>query len=262
MKSEFRVAGQREYDRRGPVRWIVSHLLQNRWYAVAASIGLVFQVGLNSTIPGLVGRAFDEVLETPPDLDALGVIALVLLAITAARGLLDLGQALSWEVLAKRIERETRDELYVSLLGKSQTFHNRQRVGDLMARAANDVRTLNEMVNPGVVLIVDSITGLIDADHLYRVPRLAVAALAADFHGRCSCWRSGATCASSTRSPGAMRMQFGVMNAGLNGGGDRDRSRQIDGQEQQEHGSFITNAREYRNAAVQQGMVRRDTCRR
>ncbi|MCZ7667165.1 MAG: hypothetical protein M5U34_08080 [Chloroflexi bacterium] len=37
------------------------------------------------------------------------------------------------EVVAQRMERDTRDELYVSLLGKDQSFHGRQRIGDIMA---------------------------------------------------------------------------------------------------------------------------------
>src|SRR6185436_6042571 len=69
----------------------------------------------------------------------------------------------SWsvETLGQRMERDARDELYVSLLGKSQTFHNRQRVGDLMARATNDVRQLNGMMNPGLSLITESIMSVI-----------------------------------------------------------------------------------------------------
>ena len=135
MKSEFRVAGQTVYDRRGPVRWILSHLLHDTRWFILAIVGLVVHAVNNAIIPGLTGRAFDAILETPPDRHALGVIALVLLGMVVVRGLVDLGQSLAWEVLAKRLERNTRDELYVSLLGKSQTFHNRQRVGDLMARA-------------------------------------------------------------------------------------------------------------------------------
>ncbi|HET7838463.1 MAG TPA: ABC transporter ATP-binding protein, partial [Rectinemataceae bacterium] len=50
-----------------------------------------------------------------------------------------------------------RAELYSSLLGKSQTFHSRQKVGDIMARATNDVHWLNLMFSPGVMLILDSV---------------------------------------------------------------------------------------------------------
>ena len=53
-----------------------------------------------------------------------------------------------FEFLAQRVERDARDELYVSLLGKSQTFHGRQRIGDIMARATNDVRIAQLHVQP------------------------------------------------------------------------------------------------------------------
>jgi len=52
------------------------------------------------------------------------------------------------ETLANRLERDTREELYASLLGKSQTFHDQQRVGDIMARATDDVRQLNFTISP------------------------------------------------------------------------------------------------------------------
>ena len=64
------------------------------------------------------------------------------------RSSIDLAGWLLAEVTGQRLERDAREELYVSLLGKSQTFHNRQRVGDLMARATNDVRQLNMMICP------------------------------------------------------------------------------------------------------------------
>jgi ABC-type multidrug transport system fused ATPase/permease subunit len=54
------------------------------------------------------------------------------------------------------MERDIRDELYLSLLGKSMTFHNLQPVGDTMARSTNDVREVNYMFSPGVNLVVGS----------------------------------------------------------------------------------------------------------
>jgi ATP-binding cassette subfamily B protein len=58
--------------------------------------------------------------------------------------------------MAQKMERDIRDELYLSLLGKSMTFHNLQPVGDTMARATNDVREVNYMFSPGVNLVVGS----------------------------------------------------------------------------------------------------------
>ncbi len=77
------------------------------------------------------------------------------------RGLLQLGRNFGAELLGQRLERDIRDELYVSLLGKSMTFHNLQPVGDTMARATNDVREINLMFNPGLNLVIGSANFLI-----------------------------------------------------------------------------------------------------
>ncbi|MEM6526776.1 MAG: ABC transporter ATP-binding protein, partial [Chloroflexota bacterium] len=63
---------------------------------------------------------------------------------------------LSSEIYGQRIERDIRDELYSNLLGKSMDFHDRQPIGEIMARVTNDVRELNLMMNPGINLIVGS----------------------------------------------------------------------------------------------------------
>jgi len=70
---------------------------------------------------------------------------------------LQLGRNFGAELLAQKLERSVRDELYLSLLGKSMTFHNLQPVGDTMARATNDVREVNYMFSPGINLVVGSL---------------------------------------------------------------------------------------------------------
>jgi ATP-binding cassette subfamily B protein len=155
--TEFAIAGRRRYDRRGPVRWVLSHQLRNPWALAGFLLGSLIMVALNSAIPGLVGRAFDAVTGDADDpRGALTAIAVLLTVVVVVRSGFDLLARLCSAVLANRMERDARDELYVSLLGKSQTFHNRQRVGDLMARGASDIRQLGAMVNPGIDLIVDS----------------------------------------------------------------------------------------------------------
>jgi len=57
-----------------------------------------------------------------------------------ARGIFQFFRNFGFEVTAQRMERDVREEFYISLLGKSMTFHSLQSVGDLMARATNDIR--------------------------------------------------------------------------------------------------------------------------
>ncbi len=137
-----------------------------------------------AAVPRLTGTAFNVVLQPHPDQSQLALVALVILACVLVGGVFDMTARFSSEILAQRLERDSRDELYLSLLGKSQTFHNRQQVGDIMARATNDVRQLNPMINPGIDLIFDSLLNLVVPDGLHRVSLAAAAARAAALHRR------------------------------------------------------------------------------
>jgi ATP-binding cassette, subfamily B, bacterial len=159
--AEFRVDGAYTYRRSSPLSWIVSHVMR---YPLLPLIVVAASVINNWAYGGIqvsVGRGFDVVAAAswvPRDLLA---VALALAAAAGAQGLTGLVRNFAIEILAQRIEADAREELYASLLGKSQTFHGRQRVGDIMARATGDVRSLNAMVSPGLMLIIDSALALV-----------------------------------------------------------------------------------------------------
>jgi ATP-binding cassette subfamily B protein len=153
---EFSIAGERRYDTTGPVRWIASHTAQYWWLPAILVVSAVINNWAYGNVPLFVGRGFDVVSQSGWATTELLTIALVIAGSAIVQGLTGLLRNLSVEFLAQRAERDSRQELYSSLLGKSQSFHAVQRIGDIMARATNDVRSLNQMFNPGIMLIVDS----------------------------------------------------------------------------------------------------------
>jgi len=160
-KREFTVANEYRFNRSGPLRWIASHILRYPWLPAATALLAILVSVLTSTNSVLVGRAFDLVA-APGTTPAMVLrAALVILAIGAGQGIAQLVRNLAVEMLAQLVERDARDELYLSLLGKSLTFHGRQRIGDIMARATNDVHMLNLMISPGLVFIFAALVGLI-----------------------------------------------------------------------------------------------------
>ena len=157
---EFRLENERQFDRRGPVRWIASQLAHYWYLPLIAIIAAVINNFAASYIQVLIGRGFD-LLNTPGwPTRSLALLALAVFGSAVLQGTFGLARNSAFEFMAQRIERDSRDTLYASLLGKSQTFHNRQRIGDIMARATNDVRMLNIMFSPGLMLITDSLVGL------------------------------------------------------------------------------------------------------
>ena len=143
------------------MRWIISHLKRYTHLIIAYVLACILANILYTAIPIMTGLAFDGVLQH--DQSKLLLISLVLLALVVLGGTSDLSARFFPELLGKRFARDARAELYLSLLGKSQTFHNRQRVGDIMARAANDMGQLSNMVVPGFDGIFDSFISLVIA---------------------------------------------------------------------------------------------------
>jgi len=152
--AEFTLQREYHYDRRGPVRWIWSHAARYWPILVMLVVGALGNAGLAAVVPVLVGSAFNAMLAATPDTSILLPLALIIGGSQIVRGVLQFGRNFGAELMAQKLERDIRDELYLSLLGKSMTFHNLQPVGDTMARATNDVREVNFMFSPGLNLVV------------------------------------------------------------------------------------------------------------
>ena len=154
--AEFSMHRPHAYDRSHPVKWVWSHARRHGWIILMMFIGAIGNAGLAAVVPVLTGNAFNAMLKPSPDTSVLLPLALIIGVSQIIRGILQLGRNFGAELLAQKMERQVRDELYLSLLGKSMTFHNLQPVGDTMARATNDVREVNYMFSPGVNLVVGS----------------------------------------------------------------------------------------------------------
>ena len=138
------------------MRWVASHAMRYWYVGLLVLVGAFGNAALAAFVPVMVGDAFNAVTASPPDVGALGRVALVILVSQLVRSLLQLGRNFGAEIIAQLMERDIRDELYTSLLGKSMTFHSLQPVGDTMARATNDVREVNYMFSPGLNLVIGS----------------------------------------------------------------------------------------------------------
>ena len=253
-KQEFVVAGAFPYDRRSPVRWIVSHLLRNRQWLAFFVVGTILANVVTGGIPLLIGRAFNAIGQPTTARELLPVIALEILGLVLLRAAFDLVGRFSAEIMGKRFKRDAREELFASLLGKSQTFHNRQQVGDLMARAANDVGQLSNMIVPGVDAIVDSFLTLILSLVFIGIlkPELLLAPLIFTVVFLIALRDYARQLAPVS---GAMRGQFGQVNAGLNEAVTGIEVVKATAQEAQELRKFSVNARRFRDLSVRNGQI-------
>lgn len=252
-RREFTIANEYQYDHRSSVRWLTSHIMRYPVLLVTFLLTTVGMAATQSMSAVMVGRAFDAVNRNA-GVSALTIAALLVASAYVGYGLFDIVNSMAIRVLAQRVERNARDELYLSLLSKSQTFHGRQRVGDLMARVTNDVQQVNQFVSPALGMATESFLTLI-------IPLITIATL--DFHLLLVpiLFLIGLTFALRQHNnnlrpvAGMLRSRFGTMNAGL--------AETITGievvkgfaQEPAEEARFTENAESYRDAFVSEGDV-------
>ncbi|MDE2840513.1 MAG: ABC transporter ATP-binding protein, partial [Chloroflexota bacterium] len=252
---EFTPESEYTYDRSSVWRWLVSHAMR---YPMHVVVGTLFRAGVVVAavqVPKLMGDAFDAVAQANAEASVLLGFGLAILGISVLRGALQLLANYTAEIVALRMERDVRDELYVNLLGKSQTYHGQQRVGDIMARATNDVKQLNYMVNPGLLLLSEWLVnmvapiaaiGIFLSVDLLPIPVLFLILFLIALRGYLR---------RLTPVAGALRAQFGALNATLTESIAGIEVVKSNAQEEQEHNRFRVKAEDYRDLFVKQGKI-------
>ena len=252
--AEFTLAEQYKTNRSGAGRWVFSHFKRYWYMGIIILIGAFGNAALASVVPIQVGQAFDAILQNPPKVNLLAGFAWTIIISQLVRGILQFGRNFGAEILGQLLERNIRHELYVSLLGKSMTFHNLQPVGDTMARATNDVREINFMFNPGFNLVIGSanflIMPLIVAPRYH--PSLVLVPILFIIGYILALWQYLKELDPITTK---VRSSFGELNTRLAEALDGIETVKGMAQEENEVGLFEKNARRFRDAFVWQGDV-------
>lgn len=253
--AEFTLPQSFEGDRRGPVRWVVSHGLRQWPVLLIALIGAFGNAALASVVPVLTGQAVNTVMNrATPDLEELTRLAIIMAGTQLLRGFIQFMRNGGFEFMAQAVERSVREELYVSLLGKSMTFHNLQPVGDTMARATNDVREVNYLFSPGVNVVVGSLNFLIMPLVLaprYHPSLILVPALFVVLYAFTLALYMGALAPVTDQ----VRAAFGRLNTRLAEALDGIETVKAASQEEAEVERFKHNVDRYRLASIKQGDV-------
>ncbi len=146
--------------KKGPTRWILAHVFHgsNKLFVVVVVFIIILSANLSSIAYIIIGETISALLSGMTALLGNYILTLFLLGISGP--VMRIVSRMLVEILAQRLERDARREFFTNLLGKSQSFHDRQKIGELMARVTDDVRMLNFLISPALSLIIESFTFL------------------------------------------------------------------------------------------------------
>jgi len=129
-----------------------------RRYRVSYAVGFFFLLTVDAAqviIPQFMRQAVDSI--SAGAFKARDII-IPAAAMVGLMGIVSLGRFL-WRYFihgsARRIETELRKNLFEHLLSLSYDFYQKNKIGDLMARATNDLNAVRESIGMGLVALID-----------------------------------------------------------------------------------------------------------
>src|SRR5512134_1128731 len=81
----------------------------------------------------------------------------LLIAIAIVRGIFQYWMRVVLIGISRDIEYDLRNDLFTHLVSLSSDFYGRNRTGDIMARATNDLNAVRMMLGPGIMYWVETV---------------------------------------------------------------------------------------------------------
>ena len=138
-------SGTRKIPSPSALRPLLSRMRPYRVQIALASIALLVSAGITLAFP-LVVRYLLDAAFVRANAPALNRIALILVGLFAAQGLLNFGQVWVLTAAAERIVAKLRDDLFAHLVRLSPGFFTERRSGELTSRLATDVTLLQSVM--------------------------------------------------------------------------------------------------------------------
>jgi ATP-binding cassette subfamily B multidrug efflux pump len=127
------------------VKWLLSFLKRYRWLMLLG-LTLTTVISILAIVnPYISGMIVDDVI-TGGNYSLLPKLILVLLLVTAVRGILRYFYQVIFETCSQGVLYEMRDRVYRKLLQEDFAFYNKKRTGDLMSRQTGDMDAIRHFL--------------------------------------------------------------------------------------------------------------------
>jgi ATP-binding cassette subfamily B multidrug efflux pump len=138
------------------LRPLLPYVKRYRWGYVAGTLCVLLTNGIWVQFPKVLGRATDD-LRAGGNSRRLLIYAGLLLAIALTKGIF---QFLTRSIvigISRDIEFDLRNDLFARLEGLSYSFYQRNRTGDIMARATNDLSAVRNLLGPAIMYTANTL---------------------------------------------------------------------------------------------------------
>jgi ATP-binding cassette subfamily B protein len=142
-----------------PLRKFLKYLKPYKWQMIAGIFFILVSLGFGLLVPYLVGVAIDD-LAAGVTWQKVVYYPLVILGVNLGSGIFLFLQRRFLINASRHIEFDMREDFYASLVDQPLEYFHQTRVGDLMARATNDLAAIRQIVGPMILYSFQAIFAL------------------------------------------------------------------------------------------------------
>ena len=128
--------------------------------SVVAYLSMLGLTGVALVTPQIIRTVIDQGIEKG-DMQVIGRQVLLLVGLTAIRGVLRFGQGYLSERVSQGVSYAMRNQMYEKLEELSFSYHDQAQTGQLLSRATSDVERLRRLTGGGVLGLLDSFVMLV-----------------------------------------------------------------------------------------------------
>lgn len=160
------------------LRTFLPFLLLYRWEIAIGIVALLATDVLALVIPWLLKTVIDLLPQKPTSETLIQYAGWLFLA-AMGQGLSRFGWRKYLFGPARKIEVDILDKLFSHFQSLDRTYYQKQKIGDLMSRATNDLRAVKDFLGLGLLVVIDAVVVIVACVTLmiYINPHLAMYAL-------------------------------------------------------------------------------------
>ena len=122
----------------------------HKWLTIGAIVTLLVSMVIELAVPRLIQAAIDATIERQ-QIDIAILLGLVIVALTAFKGVFTFFATYLAEVLSQRTTFRLRGLLFERIQSLSFSFHDQARTGELMSRTTSDVDRVRFLAGMGLI---------------------------------------------------------------------------------------------------------------
>lgn len=141
------------------LRYFAKYLRPYRAYVAAGIACILASMFFSLSIPWMIGQAVDD-LTTGVTRDKVIYYPLAIIGLSLSSGIFLFLQRRLLINASRHIEFDMREDFYAAMIDQPLEYFQKTRVGDLMARATNDLAAIRQIVGPMILYSFQAVFAL------------------------------------------------------------------------------------------------------